>query len=123
MRVSIDHGEKTEGLVFKKNYYTVTTKVEFGEEEKQIIKQRKLSGFTVLKRPVPANQDPRKVVGIEDIYDLRISKLVDGVDVYYLATVGEAKAYEADVKAALVQLKAFLQDNAGIDKKSTSFEL
>ena len=123
MRVSIDHGEKTEGLVFKKNYYTVTVKVEFSEEEKQIIKQRKVSGFTVLKRGVPANQDARKAVGIEDIYDMRISALLSGADTYFLATVGEAKAYESDVKDALVQLKAFLQDNAGIEQKSTSFEL
>ncbi len=51
MRVSIEHTEKKTGLIRKKTHYCVTCKVNFSEEEKQIIKQRDLGETVVLERP------------------------------------------------------------------------
>lgn len=148
MRVSIEHGEIREGMIRKTTYHTVSVLVEFTDEEKQIIEQRGLQRDVLLNRGVPANEDASKydssslsdklasgnmlglAVGIgkaliikEDIRILRISTLLKGKDTFVLRQPSDAKNYEEELKDALVKMKGYIVDNAGIEQKSTSFEL
>lgn len=123
MKVSIEHGEKAEGFIRKTTYYTVTTTVEFSEEEKAIMAKSKLDKKVLMNRPIPANQNPAKFKGMEDVFDLSMYKLLKGPDVYFFDNVADAKAYEEELKEALGNLKRAITANAGIEKKSTSFEL
>lgn len=123
MRVSIDHGETTTGLFAKKTHYTVSVTVQFSEEEKQIIRQRKLEKSIVLERSIPSDRDPRKFDGIEDVFNLTIHKLMGGTDTYTLETPLEAKEYDEVLRAGLQDLKAFIVGNESVEEKSSSFEL
>lgn len=62
-------------------------------------------------------------VGIEELFNLRISKLVSGADSYTVATPMEAKQYEAELTQQLKLLKQYIEENADVGEKSTTFEL
>lgn len=124
MKVDINHSEKQTGLLRKTTHYVVKLIVTFSEEERQIIKDRNLKGETILERPVPSDRKPEQFNGIEDVFNLRISTIMDGKpDEYALSTVAEAKEYDAALRDAMHDLKAFISANAEVENKSSSFEL
>lgn len=138
MRVNIEHGTETKGLIRKTTFHLVALTVEFSEEEKAIIKERKLERDLILERGVPANVNEEKhesrgllskvvtaaVKGRDaNHFHLTIGKLLNGTDTYALATPLEAKEYEAELKDKLVTLKGYIVGNAGVEEKTSSFEL
>jgi hypothetical protein len=138
VRVSIEHTQETKGLLRKTTFYIVCLTVEFSEEEKSIIQQRKLERDIILERGAPANVDEEKhanrgllskaitaaTKGLDaNHFHLTIGKLLAGTDRYALATPLEAKEYEAEIKDKLTALKGYIMGNARIEEKSSSFEL
>ncbi len=138
MRVSIEHGTETKGLLRKTTFHLVLLSVEFSEEEKAIIRERKLERDIILERDVPANVDEDKhanrgllskvvtaaVKGRDaNHFHLTIGKLLSGPDSYALSTPLEAKEYEEELKEKLVILKDFIMGNKEVKQKSASFEL
>ncbi|MEP2085052.1 MULTISPECIES: hypothetical protein [Hyphomicrobiales] len=123
MRVNIEHGETQTGMFRKTTHYTVTVNVQFTEEEKHIIKQRKIGDAIVVERGVPSDRDARKFSGIEHVFNLTIDRLLKGEDAYAFSTPLEAKEYEQLLKDSLLNLKNYIVENEGVENKSTSFEL
>ena len=124
MRVNIEHEEIRKGMLKKKTYHAVKLTVEFSEEEQQIIKQRDLTRTIVMKRDVPVDRNARSFEGHEDVFNLTIYNLLnEKTESYALATPAAAKQYEADLTEALKNLKAYLQENVGVEEKSKTFEL
>ena len=124
MSVSIEHSESTTGLFAKKTFHVVTLSVEFSEEEKHIIAQRKLEKDLILERGVPADRNPREFDGLEDVFNLRIGTLIrNRFDKYAFTSPLEAKQYEAKLRELMPDLKAYIMGNQGIEQKSASFEL
>ena len=144
MKVSIEHGELKEGMIKKTTYFTVSVTIAFTDEEREIIEKRGLRNTVLYERGIPANKSAggynnelqiakgalstainigKGLLDAEDIRVLRISTLLKGKDTFTLATPSEAKTYEENLKAALVVMKGYIMDNAGIENKSTSFEL
>ena len=138
MRVQIEHKTETKGLLRKTTFHIVALTVEFSDEEKAIVRERKLERTVILERDVPANVDEDKhaergllakvvtaaVKGRDaNHFHLTIGKLLNGVDQYALATPLEAKEYEAELAEVLAKLKAYIMENAGVEQKSSSFEL
>ena len=122
MKVNIQHEEVKKGFIRKKTYHQITVDVQFSEEETQIIKDNDMERAKLLDRVRPANfndgvfDDPR--------WNLEVRQFMwDKPNVYTVNTPAEAKQYEADVKDALTNFKAYLEENAGIEEQSTSFEL
>lgn len=125
MRVTINHVEKTSGFLKKTTYYVVVCRVDFTEEEKHIIKERKLGWTVVLPRPKPCNEKPDEYRD-ENFYNLIIGTLNSSdkfPDEYALATPSEAKEYEHRLTEALKVTKEFIMNNAEIEQKATTFEL
>jgi hypothetical protein len=122
MRVSIEHSEKTEGLIFKTKYFHVKLKVEFSNEERAIIQQRKLEKDIIMERNPPADVKVKPGDNL-NIFDLTIGKLAKrGEDTYVVATPLEAKSYEGELVQRLQVLKAHIMENASTGT-SKSFEL
>jgi len=108
MRVSIEHGTVRQGLLFKTTYYSVDLVVHFSHEETQIIRQRKLERAVLLnRRPANAKVDDR-----DDRFTLTVGHVVKGRDQYLAANPAAAKAYQAQLLAALEELKDWLSLNA-----------
>lgn len=138
MKVDIKHVEKSQGLIFKKTFHGVALTVTFSEEEKQIVKKRGLEMQSIFDRDPPADVDADKhaqrglaaklvtaaVKGRDaNGFWLTINKLMKGTDTYYLRTPIEAKQYEVELRERLPVLKEYIQENAGVEQKSDSFEL
>lgn len=138
MKVSIEHVEKTKGMMFKKTFYGVKLTVEFSEEEAQIIRDRKLKDVAIMERDVPVDVDADKFEsrGLAkkaytaatkgthgNHFHLTIGRLLAGPDVYHFATPIEAKEYEQELREVLPNLKAYVMENEGIEQKTDSFEL
>ena len=127
MRVSIQHNQKSTGFIFTKPYIEVVTSVTFSEEEKAIIRSKKLQKFVVLDREHDFivrkrfENDPKYLASIRRA-DLTIAELVTGPDAYRCETPMHAKQYEAEVTAALKTLKDFITGNTEV-AQSKSFEL
>lgn len=138
MKVKIEHVEKKQGMVFKKTHYGVALTVEFNDEEKAIIEERKLRDVAVLERGTPSDIDADKhaerglgkkiltaaIKGRDaNHFDLTISRLLRGTDTYHFLTPIEAKNYEGHLKnEALPDLKGYLEGNAESGGSDT-FEL
>ena len=141
MKVSIDHTEKTNGILRKTTLYGVQVHVHFSEEERSIIEQRDLRYDTVLERGYSADVSDTKAEKIEsrglgrrlltaavsgvdaNTTNLTINKLMKGPDLYFVTTPLEAKEYEAELKNRLVQLKDYIVSNESVSETSSSFEL
>lgn len=122
MRVSINHDEVSHGVFKKTIYHQVEVKVDFSEEELAIIKQNNLEDTIVLERTNTAYLKYDEELA--DIYPLKISDLMSKhSDIHALDTPLEAKQYEASLTEALQQLKAYIEENAEVETKSTTFEL
>lgn len=108
MRVSIEHNTIRKGWLFKTTYYAVDCTVHFTHEETQIIRQRKLEKSVLLeRRPATAKVDDR-----DDKFTFTVSLLQRGTDRFLASTPGAAKVYQAELIAALEQLKGWLMVNA-----------
>jgi hypothetical protein len=138
MRVSIEHTEKSQGLIFKKKLYGLSLTVTFSEEEKQVIEDRKLHRTIIIERGPPADVNAEKhanrglaakiataaIKGADaNNFHLTIGKLLKGKDTYFLDEVVEAKAYEEEVRDSMHKLKSYITLSEGIEQKSDSFEL
>ncbi len=138
MKVDIKHVEKKQGMVFKKVFHGVQLTVIFSEEEKAIIKERKLERELVAERGLSAEKDEWKennrgiasklvtaaVKGIDaNSPNLTIGKLLKGPDTYYFDTITEAKDYDNLLRDTLPQMKNYIMDNAEVEEKETSFEI
>lgn len=138
MKVDIRHVEKTHGLVFRKTLHGVALTVTFSEEERHIIRARRLERVCIIERGAPAGVNPERhanrgvtrklataAVGGYDAltFDLTIGKLVKGTDTYYFHKPIDAKEYEAELRDSMPKLKAYIAENAEIEQKSDSFEL
>ncbi|MEL7275567.1 MAG: hypothetical protein AAGK98_03780 [Pseudomonadota bacterium] len=141
MKVSINHTQKTSGMIRKTTYHGVAVQVEFNTEEMAVIRERQLEKDIILQRDPPADMSDaaiekrenrglgRKLLtaavsGADALHDdLTVRKLMQGVDLYFLGTPMEAKAYEAELKEALVKLKNWIVGNAEVETETASFEL
>ncbi|MCO4839134.1 MAG: hypothetical protein KC447_03325 [Rhodobacteraceae bacterium] len=141
MKVTINHVQKTAGLIRKTTFHGVALKVEFNTEELAVISERRLGHDIILERGYPADMSDmaaekhanrglgRKLltaaVSGKDANDfhLSVNKLIKGEDVYHLGTPVEAKEYEDELKDGLVKLKNWIVGNADVEKETTSFEL
>ena len=137
MKVTIEHVEKSAGMLRRTTYHGVEVKVEFNAEENAIIEKRALWNDIVLEREADVLTDADKhakkglarklaqaaISGKDSLnFHLTVRKLAHG-DTYWLTTPVEAKGYEAEVKDMLVQLKDYIMGNERIEQKSDSFEL
>jgi len=129
MRANIEHKEYTTGLLRKTTWFQVVTGVEFTEEEKAVIKQRKLDRTVVLEREPDAEAAHRLgrdyLLSLGDTIHLKIGDLLNPrkPDVYNLKTPLEAKQYEENVLASLKKLKQYIVGNVGIEEKSKTVEI
>lgn len=141
MKVSIQHKEKTQGLLRRSTLHGIEVHVTFSEEERSIINARGLKYDSVFERGFSADVPPTKAekqanrslgrallnaaVNGKDANttNLTINKLMQGPDVFYLTTPLEAKEYEAALTDRLVGLKDYIMANEGVEEKSSSFEL
>lgn len=123
MRVTINHYEKKRSLRSWSKGHAISCKVEFTDEEKQIIKQSKIGDVIILNRPLPAGVKPDPSIGIVDS-PLKIKHLLEKEpNIYVVETPSEAKEYEAELTEVLKRLKEYIMDNAEVEQKVTSFEL
>ncbi len=127
MRVSIEHRERTTGLLRRTTQYEVVTKVDFSDEELAIIQHRRLENTIVLERSpdrIHASKfTQQELADLADQWHLKIKSLMKrGPDVHTLDTPIEAKQYEHDLTGALRQLKVYIEGNATVGGAKT-FEL
>lgn len=138
MKVDIKHVEKSKGMLSRKTLHGVALSVTFSDEELSIIRDRRLDHDIIVERGVPADVDEYKhanrgmtrklmtaAVNGRDAnhFHLTVGKLVRGTDTYFFDTPLEAKEYTEHLREALPKFKAYIMENAGIDEKSSSFEL
>lgn len=109
MRVKITHHEVREGVIFRRTFHEVHTRVDFTHEERQIIRQRGLKEALVLeRRPADARDDDPN-----HWFELRLHHLLERKpDKFRCATPSEAKIYEEALVASLRGVKLWLDDNA-----------
>ena len=130
MKVTINHVQKTSGMIRKTTFHGVSVHVQFNAEELAVITERKLGHDIVLERGYPADMSDmaaekhanrglgRKLltaaVSGKDANDfhLSVNKLIKGEDIYYLGTPMEAKAYEDELIDGLVKLKNWIVGNS-----------
>jgi hypothetical protein len=118
MKVKIDHGQKTTGMIRKKTYETITVKVDLSHEELAVIKSRKMDKIVVMERGWPAHMG-----AMNGDFNLTVGGLVKNLMTEYsVNTPIEAKQYEAALVNQLKLLKEELVGNAS-GGESKSFEL
>ena len=126
MRVTINHFEKQRGLVRRKTLYGIGCKVDFSDEEKQIIKQRKLGDYIILQWPVNEAQNDLKFCAEHGVTtnNLKIEDLNGKTGVGHVFPIPtDARQHEQNLTEALKTMKEFVMANAEMEKGSTSFEL
>lgn len=141
MKVTINHVQKTAGLIRKTTFHGVSVQIAFNAEELAVINERELGGDVILERGYPADMSDMAaekhanrglgrrlltaaVSGADaNNFDLTVNKLMKGEDTYFLSTPMEAKAYENEMKDGLVKLKNWIVGNADVEKETSSFEL
>ena len=137
MKVSIKHTEKKTGMVFKTTHYGVTLSIDFNDEERAIIADRKLQDDLILERDWGSDIDGEKkeerglasklltaaTKGADANHPhLTINKLLIGPDTHHFSTPAEAKMYEAELKEVLPKFKDYIMGNAELGS-GDSFEL
>ena len=141
MKVTINHVQKTAGMIRKTTFHGVSLRIEFNAEEIAVIRERQLEKDVILERGYPADMSDGQIekhanrglgrklltaaVSGADAnnFDLTVNKLLKGEDVYFFGTPMEAKAYEEELKEKLVMLKNWIVGNAEVEKETASFEL
>lgn len=141
MKVTINHVQKTTGMIRKTTHHGVAVRVAFSAEELAVVRERQLEKDVILERGYPSDMSAGAVEKHENKglgrtlltaavsgsdalhFHLTVNKLMKGEDVFFLSTPVEAKAYEDELKAALVQLKDWIVGNAAVETETESFEL
>jgi poly-beta-hydroxyalkanoate depolymerase len=141
MKVTINHVQKTTGVIRKTTYHGVSVKVEFNAEELAVIRERQLERDYILERgyssDISMNQIEKResrglgktllkaaVSGYDSMdTNLTVQKLMNGEDTFYVTTPVEAKEYEELIKNGLVNLKGWIEGNAEVEKETATFEL
>lgn len=141
MKITINHVQKTTGLIRKTTHHGVAVRVEFNVEELAVIRERQLERDIVVERGYSSDVSDAAamrnenrglggkllkaaVSGLDSMTtNLTVSKLMNGEDVYFHTTPVVAKEYEALLKEGLVNLKGWIEGNAEVEKETTSFEL
>ena len=118
MKIDIKNSTYTKGLVFKDTFYKLELNVELTEEEKAIIKQRKLEDTIIWKLPPPASfpQDDY------DGFNLLIANLKGGYFWYDFKSPAEAKVFQEELIEKLKIAKQYLQNNT-TTAQDTSLEI
>lgn len=141
MKVTINHVQKTSGLIRKTTFHGVAVSVSFSAEELAVIQERQLEKDVVLERGYPADMSDGQIEKHENKglggkllkaavsgsdalhFHLTVNKLMKGEDVYFLGSPMEAKGYEDELKEKLVMLKGWIVGNAEVEKETATFEL
>jgi|GEM_PF-2968496 len=141
MKVTINHVQKTTGMIRKTTHHGVAVRVEFNAEELAVIRERHLEKDIIMERGYSSDvsinsiekQENRglgkkllkaAVSGTDSLNtNLTVTKLMNGEDVFYLPRPVEAKEYEQALKEGLVQLKGWIEGNAEVEKETATFEL
>ena len=127
MRVSIEHRETISGLFKKVTLHEVATIIQFTEEERAIIRKRRLEEAVILEREPNAYRTKHlseaQKLEFADIFHLKVGNLLKGTDVYACDTPIEARQYDAKLKDALQNLKAYLAENVEAPIGTETFEL
>jgi poly-beta-hydroxyalkanoate depolymerase len=141
MKVTINHVQKTTGVIRKTTHHGVSVKVEFNAEELAVIRERHLERDYILERgyssDISMNQIEKResrglgktllkaaVSGYDSMdTNLTVQKLMNGEDTFYVTTPVEAKEYEELIKNGLVNLKGWIEGNAEVEKETATFEL
>ncbi|MEJ8560034.1 hypothetical protein QTO30_01415 [Yoonia sp. GPGPB17] len=141
MKVTINHVQKSVGMIRKTTHHGVTVRVEFNAEELAIVRERKLETDIVLERDYSSDMSDAAIDRHEsrglgkrlltatvsgadaNHHHLTVSKLMKGEDTHYLGTPVEAKEYEESLKQALVTLKSWIEGNAKVETETATFEL
>ncbi|WP_411890787.1 hypothetical protein [Yoonia sp. SDW83-1] len=141
MKVTINHVQKSVGLIRKVTHHGVAVKVEFSTEELAVIRERKLEPDVVMERGYPSDMSDAAIEKHEsrglgkmlltaavsgadaNHHHLTVRKLMAGEDTYFQSTPMEAKAYENALKEQLVKLKDWIVGNAEVETEASSFEL
>ena len=120
MRVTIDHSEFKEGLIFKTRYHAVDVKVEFNEEEKAIVKKNQMADLVLLERTNEAHRGPK-----DEHYSVEVQLkafMKRKPDRHVVKDPLEAREYDAIVREVLGNLKEHLVAG-GEPLESSTFEL
>lgn len=141
MKVTINHVQKTTGMIRKTTHHGVAVKVEFNAEELAVIRERQLEKDVILERGYPSDMSDSQIEKHESKglgrklltaavsggdalhFHLTVNKLMKGEDIYFIGTPMEAKAYEEELKGGLVTLKNWIIGNAEVETETASFEL
>lgn len=138
MKIDIKSVEKKSGgMFFKKTLHGVALTVTFSEEERAIIRERRLENDIILERGYSAEVNVEKVAnrtlvgkiakaaikGVDSFTpDLTVHKLLVGTDTHFFHTPLEAKDYTDELKAKLPDFKVHVMENAAAGEDQ-SFEL
>lgn len=141
MKVTINHVQKTTGMIRKTTHHGVAVNVQFNAEELAVIRERRLERDIVVERGYSSDVSDgaaqrnenrglggkllkAAVSGADSMStNLTVTKLMKGEDVYFHTTPVEAKEYEAHLKEGLVNLKGWIEGNAAVETETATFEL
>ena len=141
MKVTINHVQKSVGMIRKKTHHGVSVRVQFNTEELAVIRERHLEPDIILERGYSSDLSDSKIEKRENSgigkkllkaavsgtdalnTNLTVTKLMKGEDVFYLPRPMDAKEYEAELKEGLVRLKGWIEGNADVEKETATFEL
>lgn len=106
MKIDIENGTTTTGLIFKKTFYKFELKIELTEQEKAIIKERNLKNQVILELPMP-----RSMADVGGNWDLTFGDLLNGRFYYDANTPSQIKDVQELVIKKLKVAKEYLIDN------------
>lgn len=113
MKVSIVPGTKKEGLIFKKQMYTVTFSATMSEEEKAKVRHARLEKEAVLEAPIRP----------DFLMELSVSSFMEGKEwTCTFARSDYAQQFTAILKDTLRNTKEYI-DNIEENPQAQSFEL
>lgn len=114
MRLKIEHGEKTLGLLFKTTYPTISIEILLSDEEQHIIHESHFKNDVIFELPPPANVKDGNPTG----WYVRVKDLLKPMPEYLCVSLSEAKEMEDVWINTLEQFKQLLNDNAEIETKT-----
>lgn len=141
MKVTINHVQKSVGMIRKATHHGVAVTVEFNAEEVAVIRERRLERDVVVERGYSSDVSDRAALKNENrsvggkllkaavsgadslTTHLTVTKLMNGEDVFFRETPVEAKEYEQLLKEGLVNLKGWIEGNAAVETETATFEL
>lgn len=112
MRVKVEHYEAAQHGIFRSSYfYEVRLEVQFSEEEKAIIKERRLENILLIDRDAPPTVNPKRVKHPHQFY-LTVGDLLKGPDIFHFLFFHEAQNYQERIRLELANLKMHMEEAA-----------